>query len=165
MKEYYKLLGVSEIATDEEITKRYNELKAKYREERWQDGEAGNEAARMLTKLDVAYKEIMSARREQEKNTEGQTSFEKIAILLKENKLSEAQTLLDDFNERPAEWHYLQAAIFYKKNWTNDSKKQLEIAMQMDPDYMLDNFYIMLYYQNNQFVKMFLWQFHLVHQG
>ena len=134
MKEYYKLLGVSEIATDEEITKRYNELKAKYREERWQDGEAGNEAARMLTKLDVAYKEIMSARREQEKNTEGQTSFEKIAILLKENKLSEAQTLLDDFNERPAEWHYLQAAIFYKKNWTNDSKKQLEIAMQMDPD-------------------------------
>ena len=134
MKEYYELLGVSETATDEEITNRDHELKEKYREERWQDGEAGNEAARMLTKLDVAYKEILSARKEQEKNTQGQNSFEEISALLKENKLSEAQALLDDFNERTAEWHYLQAAVFYKKNWTNDSKKQLEIAMQMDPD-------------------------------
>jgi tetratricopeptide (TPR) repeat protein len=134
MKEFYELLGVSETATDEEITTRYNELREKYREERWQDGEAGNEAARMLTKLEVAYKEIISSRKEQEKNTEGQNSFEEISALLKENKLAEAQARLDDFNERPAEWHYLQAAVFYKKNWTNDSKKQLEIAMQMDPD-------------------------------
>ena len=103
MKEYYELLGVSETATDEEITNRYHELKEKYREERWQDGEAGNEAARMLTKLDVAYKEILSARKEQEKNTQGQNSFEEISALLKENKLSEAQALLDDFNERTAE--------------------------------------------------------------
>lgn len=134
MREFYELLGLTESATDEEIAALYNELKEKYREERWQDGEAGNEAARMLTKLDVAYKEIMSSRKEQEKNTEGQNSFEEITALLKENKLAEAQARLDDFNERSAEWHYLQAAVYYKKNWTNDSKKQLEIAMQMDPD-------------------------------
>ena len=134
MKEYYELLGLNETATDEEILAKYEELKAKYQEDRWLDGEAGNEAARMLTKLDVAYKEILSARKEQEKNTQGQNSFEEISALLKENKLSEAQALLDDFNERTAEWHYLQAAVFYKKNWTNDSKKQLEIAMQMDPN-------------------------------
>ena len=41
---------------------------------------------------------------------------------------------LDECYDRGAEWHYLQAVIFYKKNWTNDSKKQLEIAMQMDPN-------------------------------
>ena len=134
MNEYYELLGLQATATDEEITARYNELAEKYREERWQDGEAGNEAARMLTKLETAYREIMTSRKEQEKNTEGQNSFEEIAALLKENKLSEAQSLLDNFNERSAEWHYLQAAVYYKKNWTNDSKKQLEIAMQMEPD-------------------------------
>ena len=133
MRENYELLGLEETATDEEITARYQELRAKYNEDRWLDGEAGNEAARRLTKLDIAYKEITSARKEQKKNTDGKNSFEEISELLKKDKLSEAQALLDDFNERGAEWHYLQAVVFYKKNWTNDSKKQLEIAIEMDP--------------------------------
>lgn len=134
MKENYKFLGLKETATDEEIAEKYRELKAKFSEERWQDGEAGNEAARNLTKLETVYREITEARKEASKNTDGESSFEEIASLLKADKLSEAQTKLDDFNERNAEWHYLQAVLFYKKNWTNDSKKQLEIAMQMDPD-------------------------------
>lgn len=134
MKEYYELLGLAEGATDEEIKARYDELKAKCNEDRWLDGEAGNEAARMLTKLDVAYEEIMASRKEQSKNTDGQDSYEAVSALIKEGKLAEAQTALDEFNERSAEWHYLQAVVYYKKNWTNDSKKQLEIAIQMDPD-------------------------------
>ena len=134
MKEYYELLGLNESATDAEITERYHELKAKYSEERWLDGEAGNEAARMLTKLEVAYKELMASRKERSQNTEGQNIYEEISQLLKADKISEAQAKLDECNERGAEWHYLQAVVFYKKNWTNDSKKQLEIAMQMDPD-------------------------------
>ncbi len=134
MKEYYQLFGLSENATDAEITERYYELKAKYSEERWQDGEAGNEAARNLTKLETAYREIQASRKEQANPTDGKNAYEEIAELLKADKLSEAQNRLDDCNERNAEWHYLQAVVFYKKNWTNDSKKQLEIAMQMDPD-------------------------------
>lgn len=133
MENYYELLNLTESATDEEIAERYRELKAKYSEDRWLDGEAGNEAARLLTKLEVAYKEIMAERKEKSENTEGQSSLEEIASLLKENKVAEAQAKLDDFNERSAEWHYLQAVVFYKKNWTSDSKKQLEIAMQMEP--------------------------------
>ncbi|MBQ8308996.1 MAG: DnaJ domain-containing protein [Clostridia bacterium] len=134
MTEYYELLGVSESATDEEIKARYEALKAKYSEDRWLDGEAGNEAAKMLTKIDTAYREIIAARKEKSQNTDGESAFEEISKLLKENDLSAAQNKLDECNERPAEWHYLQAVVFYKKNWTNDSKKQLEIAMQMDPD-------------------------------
>lgn len=134
MKDFYEFLGLTESATDEEITTRYEALKEKYKEERWQDGEAGNEAARNLTKLETAYKEIMSERKEQKKTTSGENSYERVAALLKDNKIAEAQAVLDEFNERGAEWHYLQAVVFYKKNWTNESKKQLEIAMQMDPD-------------------------------
>ncbi len=134
MKEYYEVFGLPETATDEEIAVRYKELKEKYGEERWLDGEAGNEAAKNLTKLETAYREIMATRKEQKTNTEGQNAYEEISQLLKEDKIAEAQAKLDDFNERSAEWHYLQAVVFYKKNWTNDSKKQLEIAMQMDPD-------------------------------
>ncbi len=134
MNEYYELLGLKESATDEEIKARYEEMKAKAKEDRWLDGEAGNEAARLLTKLNTAYKEIMSERKERNKATSGENSLDEVASLLKKDELSKAQTLLDDFNERNAEWHYLQAVVFYKKNWMNDSKKQLEIAIQMDPD-------------------------------
>ena len=132
-REYYDLLGLNEDATDEEIKERYAELKKKYNEDRWLDGEAGNEAARMLNKRDAAYTEIMAERRERSKNTDGKDAYQEIAELLKGDKLAEAQSRLDDFNERGAEWHYLQAVVFYKKNWSNESKKQLEIAMQMDP--------------------------------
>ena len=134
MKEYYELLGLDESATDEEIAARYAELKAKYSEERWLDGEAGNEAAKMLTKLETAYREISESRKQSNRSTSGESSYEEIAALLKEDKIAEAQACLDNFNERSAEWHYLQAVVFYKKNWTNDSKKQLEIAMDMEPD-------------------------------
>ena len=134
MNEYYELLGVNSSATDEEITARFQALKEKYSEERWQDGEAGNEAARMLTKIQTAYSEIMAERKEQSRNTSGEDVYAEITALIKADKISEAQARLDDCNERSAEWHYLQAVIFYKKNWTNDSKKQLEIAIQMDPN-------------------------------
>ncbi len=134
MKEYYEFLGLPENATDEEITLRYQELKEKYGEERWQDGEAGNEAARNLTKLETAYRELTAARKETKQNTAGQDSYEEISELLKADKISEAQARLDEFNERSAEWHYLQAVVYYKKNWINESKKQLEIAIEMEPD-------------------------------
>ena len=53
--------------------------------------------------------------------------------LLKENKINEAQKALDDITDRSAEWHYLQSVVFYKKNWMNESKKQLEIALNIEP--------------------------------
>lgn len=132
-QENYELLGIDEFATDEEVLEAYQRLKAKYNEEKWQDGEAGNAAARMLGKLDAAYNDIMDERRERSKTTSGGNAFEDVSDAIKRGDIAAAQSLLDGFNERPAEWHYLQSVVFYKKNWMNESKKQLEIAMQMDP--------------------------------
>ena len=63
-KKFYDLLGVTEEMTDEQIAERYEQLKKKYSEDRFLEGEAGNEAAKMLNKIDVAYNEIMTERRE-----------------------------------------------------------------------------------------------------
>ncbi len=131
-KENYKLLQVDENASDEEIKACYERLKAIYNEEKWKDGEEGNHAARMLEKLDTAYNEIMEERREQANNTSGASSFEAVGDAIRQGDIARAQQLLDDFNERSAEWHYLQSVVFYKKNWMQESKKQLEIAIQMD---------------------------------
>ena len=131
--ENYEILQVSPSATDEEITAAYERLKAKYNEEKWQDGEAGNNAARALVKIEAAYNEIMDERKEQQRNTSGASAFEEVSNCIRSGDIARAQQLLDGFNERNAEWHYLQSVVFFKKNWTHESKKQLEIAMQMDP--------------------------------
>lgn len=131
-KQYYELLGLDESATDESVTARYEELKKKYSEDRFLEGEAGNEAARMLNRIDVAYHEIMSERGERRTREDKGSAYARVDELIRAGDLSEAQAVLDEFNERPAEWHYLQSVIFYKKNWMNESKKQLEIAIQMD---------------------------------
>lgn len=132
-KECYEILGVDETATDEEIEKKYQSLREKYAEDRWLDGEDGNEAARKLTKLDAAYEEIKELRKERSHGDQS-ALYSEVGELLKNDDLEGAQRILDDCNERDAEWHYLQAVVFYKKNWANESKKQLEIAMQMDGD-------------------------------
>ena len=134
-EEYYRLLGLDESATDEEVTARYQEMIEKCKEDRWLEGEAGNQAAKLMTKVETAYKEIMAARSEQrEKGEEGENALDEVSRALKANDLAKAQEKLDSFNERGAEWHYLQAVVFYKNNCYNESKKQLEIAMQIDPD-------------------------------
>lgn len=131
-KENYELLQVSEDASDEAIEESYKALKAKYNEEKWQYGEAGTNAAKMLGRLDAAYAEIIAERKEKNRTTSGASAYDEVSEKIKQGDISGAQALLDGFNERGAEWHYLQSVVFYKKNWMNESKKQLEIAMQMD---------------------------------
>lgn len=132
MKQYYELFGLTEEATDEELEAKYQELKAKYREDSFKEGEEGNEAARKLHRLNVAYTEITSARKEKGQNTQGASALGDVETAIRNDDLAGAQAKLDAFDERSAEWHYLQSVVFYKKSWMNESKKQLEIAMQMD---------------------------------
>jgi tetratricopeptide (TPR) repeat protein len=133
-KHNLELLGLSDGATKSEITQAYESLRAKYLEERFMDGEAGNNAARMLTKIETAYSELMNELSEGDTVVDGGEAFEKVEQLIKGGDLQEAQRALDAFNERNAHWHYLQSVVFYRKNWINESKKQLEIAMQLDTE-------------------------------
>lgn len=129
-QEFYDILKISPEATDEELEASYQALKAEYERDRWLPGEAGTLAARSLDKLNTAYREIKTLREEEGKDQSD--VFAEISALIRDKKLDEAQEKLDGCNERGAEWHYLQSAVFHRKSWFSDSKKQLEIAMQMD---------------------------------
>ncbi|MDE7087506.1 MAG: hypothetical protein K2O67_04865 [Clostridia bacterium] len=132
-KHNLELFGLDENATQEQLEDAYTVLRAKLAEDRFLDGEAGNEAARMLTKIDVAYEELLSEFAQHDKGTESAGgAFADVEEKIKSGDLNEAQRILDSFNERGAQWHYLQSVVFYRKNWINESKKQLEIAMRLD---------------------------------
>ena len=132
-KKNLELLGLEEGATLEEIKAAYEALREKYLEDRFKDGEVGNNAAIMLTKIEVAYSEL-EAELKEAGSDEGGDLFEKVEQYLKDGNYTEAQRVLDTFNERGAKWHYLQSVVYYRKNWINESKKQLEIAIQLEPD-------------------------------
>ena len=74
-KSNLELLGLSEGATEEQIKDAYSKLRAKYIEDRFKEGEEGNEEARMLTKLDTAYSELMSDLSASQTAEHGGTAF------------------------------------------------------------------------------------------
>lgn len=133
-KKNLELLNLTEGATKEEITASYEALKAKYSEERFMDGEIGNNAAKMLTKIDIAYKELLNEFAESSAAEDEDSAYSKVEECIRTGDYQEAQRILDAFNERGAKWHYLQSVVFFRKNWLNESNKQLEIAIQLDPE-------------------------------
>lgn len=133
-KKNLEILGLSEGATLEDAKNAYETLRAKYLEERFMDGEVGNNAAKMLTKIETAYSEFCTELKENASASDGGESFERVEELIKAGDIQEAQRVLDNFNERGGQWHYLQSVVFYRKNWMNESKKQLEIAIQLEPE-------------------------------
>lgn len=135
-KRNLELLGLSDGATKEQIEEAYAALRARYLEERFLDGEVGNNAASMLTKIETAYNELIAELSEAERTEQygNGSAYARVEELIKSGDITEAQRALDGFNERGAHWHYLQSVVFYRKNWINESKKQLEIAMHLDTE-------------------------------
>ena len=143
----FEILGLPSTATRDEVKDKYNELRKQYLEDRFKPGDEGERAAEKLQELDVAYRDAMDAIDEREQranraaNADNATSdngatddYESIRQQIKDNKLDEAQDALDQIIDRTAEWHYLQSILFYKRNWFLESKKQLEMACQMQPN-------------------------------
>lgn len=131
----YEILGLVSSASRDEIDARYKELRDKYQRDRFLPGEEGEDASEKLQQIEVAYRDILASMDEatQAKTFTEDKGYDEIQRLITEGKLNEAQALLDARENRGAEWHYIQSILFYKQNWFLESKKQLELACQMDP--------------------------------
>lgn len=129
----YLILGLKDNATIQEVENAYNNLKQKYQKQCFEEGENGTFAAKMLSKIKIAYNDCLDDIKKREFIGNG-SIYEAIEGLIKEGKLNEAQQLLDDTEPRGGEWHFTQAHIFYKRNWYLESKTQLEMALTHDPE-------------------------------
>lgn len=132
----YEILGLSTGATRADVDAKYKELRSKYQQDRFLPGEEGEEASEKLQQLEVAYRDILAAMDEQRQSDDftADDDYTEIQNLIKDNRLDEAQNKLDARITRNAEWHYVQSILFYKRNWFLESKKQLELACQMEPN-------------------------------
>lgn len=128
-------LGIQKGASQSEILDAYKKKREYYQAHVFDEGDAGAEAARMLEVLDNAYQDAMTYTHENATvgaDAEGQ--FDTVQSAISSKDFAKAQSLLDDMYYRGGEWHYYQAIIFYEKNWLNESKKQLELAVDLDPE-------------------------------
>lgn len=135
----FVILGLTKGASQSEILEAYKTKRSYYSSHIFDEGDAGSEAARMLEILDNAYQDAMEySHSSAEVSGDGTSSssssdYDDVKQALRAKDYVKAQSLLDNMTTRGGEWHYLQAIIFYDKSWLNESKKQLELALQIDP--------------------------------
>lgn len=149
-KNAYEILGVSENSSQTEIDQAYYNLRAKYRNDMYQEGALGKEAARKLTELEQAYRDVCSGRAsyDQQRAEDNEQSadvgtaagarkhspaFAEVEDHIKAKDFRAAQDALDQVSVRDAEWHYFQAIIYYNKGWMTEAKNQMEMACNMEP--------------------------------
>lgn len=134
----FVILGVQKGATQSEILEAYKEKRGRLQSLVFEEGEVGADAARKIQELDNAYQLAMeyshdSASVSSDGQSEGFDAFSSVKDAIKNKDFARAQSLLDDNFDRGGEWHYYQAILYYEKSWLNESKKQLEIALSLDP--------------------------------
>ena len=133
-KDPYLILGLKDDATQQQVEDAYRALRKEYEEKCFAEGKEGASAARKLTELDQAYNDCLEDLQDRVKISDFGNVLKHVEALIKEGKLDDAQDALDKVEPRDGEWHYMQAQIYYRRNWHTESKNQLEIALALEPN-------------------------------
>ncbi|MBE6788992.1 MAG: J domain-containing protein [Ruminococcaceae bacterium] len=136
MENPYRVLGVAETASDEQIKEVYRELSKKYHPDLRGDDVSKEEAEAKMAEINAAYDEIMRSRRAGASGSSyGYSQFADIRRLINEKRIAQAEELLNGTpqNNRNAEWHFLKASVLYSRGWFNDAYNHFETAARMDP--------------------------------
>lgn len=149
----YKVLGVSETASDEEIKRAYRELVRKYHPDQYMNNPLGDLAAEKLKEVNAAYDQIQKQRKSQGAGGYQQSSgggwggarqqqswnpgtgsqpFNAVREAINRNDLAQAEALLSNL-ARTAEWHYLTGIIQSRRGWYAAAYQSFAQAVQMEP--------------------------------
>ena len=155
----YKVLGVSENATPEEIRKAYLALVKKYHPDRYADGPMKDMANEKLKEINQAY-ELLTKKKDSSNaygnqgygsnpygqsgywQSQGQGSyrgsyageFSRVRSFFAQNNLNAAKAVLESIPEHNAEWHYLYGILYFRWGWYDQAREHLELACQMEPN-------------------------------
>ena len=143
MSNPYEILGVNENATDDEIKIKYRELVKKYHPDKYQNNPLSELAEEKLREVNEAYDEIQNLRKSGSRSRSGygnssKTSpeFQNVRRAIDQNRVDEAERLLDNIGMKNAEWYFLKGMILYKKGWYDDAIRNIQMAVNMEPSDM-----------------------------
>lgn len=137
MKNPYEVLGVSKNASEEQIKDAYRELARKYHPDNYTDNPLSDLASEKMKEINEAYDTIMNERRGTGKSGSysGASSFPEIRSLINQNRLEQAQELLDGVppEQRNAEWYFLNGTVLYRRGWFDGAYTSFSTASRMEP--------------------------------
>lgn len=144
----YKVLGVSENASPEEIRKAYLTLVKKYHPDRYAEGPLKDQANEKLKQINQAYEMITkkssssgsgnysSGSWQQSRSSysgAGAADFARVRTYLSQNNITAAKALLDSIQVHNAEWNYLYGLVYFRMGWYSQAKQYLSAACRLDP--------------------------------
>lgn len=146
----YKVLGVSENATQEEIRRAYLQLVKKYHPDKYVDNplkdlaneklKEVNQAYDMLTKKQGAgsgYSSQQGSYSDSYRTTYSGSNAQEYARArgyINQNNLSAAKAILDGITSPDAEWYYLYGILYLRWGWYDKAREHLSTAYSMDPN-------------------------------
>ena len=143
MNDPYKILGVSQNASDEEVKKAYHELARKYHPDNYHDNPLSDLAQEKMKEINEAYNEITRMREGggggfwPGKGSSGSSNASaegaEVRSAINSGDIRRAEELLRSFPARNAEWNFLMGSVCYRKGWLNDALEYFQTAVNMEP--------------------------------
>lgn len=146
----YKVLGVREDASQEEIRSAYREMVKKYHPDKYTDNPLKELANEKLKEINEAYeilaKKGKSASSRRPKDAYGAYSgsggaysgasaaeFARARGYINQNNLQAAKLILDSISIRNAEWYFLYGIIYLRQGWYDRAREYLSRAYEQEP--------------------------------
>jgi len=148
MENPYKVLGVREGATADEIKAAYKELAKKYHPDKYINNPLADLAAEKMKEINEAYDYLIKNAGKQGGSTYGGTNgsqgysgqggskYSYIRSLINSGNIGEAERQLSGMNVHDAEWNYLMGVVMLRKGWYDSAYQYLLHATQMAPNNM-----------------------------
>lgn len=158
MNNPYEVLGVKPGASEAEIKAAYKELVKKYHPDKYVDNPLADLAEEKMQEINEAYDALMKrgsagaggqsyghqgygqqgygqqSYGQQAYGRAGNAYYHAVRQELDRNNLAKADQMLINAPDRDAEWYFLSGVLSFKKGYVDDGLRNIEQAMNMDPD-------------------------------
>lgn len=153
MNNPYKVLGVSEGASQEEIRAAYLKLVKKYHPDKYTDTDLKELANEKLVEINEAYEALTKKNGSTQASGSGAgaysnygysgqgstysgpnaADFARARAFINQNNLQAAKQVLDTISVRNAEWYYLYGIIYLRQGWYDKANDYISRAYHQEP--------------------------------